>query len=129
MDKSKFFAFFNAFMVSIYFLFIISCREQQEISSIDELLCDETPVLPVKSSEDALCYAMSIKEIRESLQNAENQMDYSGWSIVIDKEKDMWTVGIKSKGVIPSFICDLTFSEMGEIPYRPEGTLFCEFQK
>lgn len=80
------------------------------ISSID---CSSSSS-KVIDSKSAICFALSVEGVREKIERADSSDVNFYWDIKSKKIKDKWFVNIYSRGVLPSYSCDIRFNFRGE---------------
>ena len=96
---------------------------------VDSMLCVPKPKPPISTSADAICFAAYVDGVADSLRAAQQESRYiNGWMVKARRGKDFngWEVHIHSKGMLPPYVCTLSFTENGSL--MNEGTL-CGYKK
>lgn len=97
--------------------------------NVDAMLCEQKPKPPISNSADAICSALYVDGVADSLRIAQQRSKYEGWTVNVLQGSDFigWDIRIRSYGkILPTYECSLLLNENGSLRNKE---LLCRYKK
>ena len=121
-------------LILVGITFFTSCAQSITFENIPPKECANIKH-PLLTKTDAICHAVSIEQIVTSLHRAQElakkQEIYIKWNAKAEITREgIWIVEIKSKGMLPSYGCKLSFDKDGKlINIQGKEDISCRYNK
>ncbi|MFB3061390.1 MAG: hypothetical protein ACE10C_08495 [Candidatus Binatia bacterium] len=105
---------------------------QFQVSTVAELKQLPASEPPIATAEEAVGYALRQDSAAENMLWAEGQGVSEAWNVDVRTRMDdacLWRVKFKSVGLLPSFVCVVSFTPTGTVTPAGWPSNFCGYNK